>query len=99
MKKKIILFVMSVIAAALLSGCGGPNGKYVSSNGLSSITFDGGNVEMSSMGLNLSGTYKISGSKLTVTVSVLGNDMTYDYSFSDNGDGSITIDGEKYIKS
>jgi len=99
-----ILAIACLLLAALTAcGVGGTtlNGTYQMGGGLfsQSYSFDrNGNVIIKTASIvGSSGTYTISGNRLTITASVLGVETTTDHTFKKSG-SSIYIDGAEYIK-
>ena len=89
----MILFTLTACATKL-------NGTYTTRGGLveQSFTFkDGNKVVVSAFGINVEGTYKIEGDKITVTYSLLNLSYDWEQSFQKDGD-SIFIDGTEFVK-
>ena len=97
--KRTITLLLAVSLILTLSACGGGlKGTYVSEGFISqTFTFDGDNVTMSAFGINVSGKYKISGSQITITYSLLGMENTWTQSFSKSGN-TINIGGTDFVK-
>ncbi len=109
MKKLIALALLLVFSATLLVSCNsGPltkpaNGTYKSDEGLLSQTwtFSGSNnVTLSAGGglVSTTGTYTISGNKLSITASLLGVESTTGYTITEITSNSFFIDGTKFEK-
>jgi hypothetical protein len=62
------------------------------------ITFSGTDkINMEAFGLNIEGTYSISGNTMTVTYNLLGYSNSVDYTYSFNGD-TLTIAGTEFTR-
>ena len=103
MKKKhiISLVLAAVLLISVLAACSGDklSGTY-RSTGLfaQTFTFDTGNrVTMSAFGVNASGTYRISGGRMTVTYTIFGMDTNWTCNIEQRGK-SIFIDGTEFVK-
>ena len=100
MKKFISLLVILCVAVTMLTACGGSklNGTYHSQGLISqSFTFDGDQVTMSAFGINASGTYQIDGDQIIITYNLLGQEYTWEQSFSQSGK-VINIGGTEFKK-
>lgn len=89
-----------VLCATMLTACGGSklNGTYHSQGLISqSFTFDGDQVTMSAFGINASGTYQIDGDQIIITYNLLGQEYTWEQSFSQSGN-VINIGGTEFKK-
>ena len=89
-----------VLCATMLTACGGSklNGTYHSQGLISqSFTFDGDQVTMSAFGINASGTYQIDGDHIIITYNLLGQEYTWEQSFSQSGN-VINIGGTEFEK-
>jgi len=107
MRKNVIAMIVLLVVMFALSACGGAldkpkNGTYRSDGILSQTwTFSGNNeITMSSIGgiVSSSGTYTISGDKLTITSSMLGTETTSGYTITEITSKSFFIDGSKFTK-
>ena len=101
MKRRICSVVLSlVLVIGMLTACGGSklNGTYHSQGLISqSFTFDGDQVTMSAFGINASGTYQIDGDQIIITYNLLGQEYTWEQSFSQSGK-VINIGGTEFKK-
>ena len=104
-KKCISLVALTLVLLTLLTACGNlkkpKNGTYTCGGGWSSqtITLSNKNDITISGGLvSLSGTYKISGSTLSITSTMFGVSTTIDYTITGITSKEFYIDGEKYTK-
>ena len=89
-----------IICVTMLTACGGSklNGTYHSQGLISqSFTFDGDQVTMSAFGINASGTYQIDGDQIIITYNLLGQEYTWEQSFSQSGK-VINIGGTEFKK-
>ena len=89
-----------VLCATMLTACGGSklDGTYHSQGLISqSFTFDGDQVTMSAFGINASGTYQIDGDQIIITYNLLGQEYTWEQSFSQSGK-VINIGGTEFKK-
>jgi hypothetical protein len=103
MKAKRIsaLILAMLLLAAFLTACGGGglDGTYTTRETLltNSVTFNKDKVTITVLELNISGTYKISGSNFIVTTNTLGVESEQTMSFERKGK-SLFIEGVEYIK-
>ena len=89
-----------ILCATMLTACGGSklDGTYHSQGLISqSFTFDGDQVTMSAFGINASGTYQIDGDQIIITYNLLGQEYTWEQSFSQSGK-VINIGGTEFKK-
>ena len=89
-----------ILCVTMLTACGGSklNGTYHSQALISqSFTFDGDQVTMSAFGINASGTYQIDGDQIIITYNLLGQEYTWEQSFSQSGK-VINIGGTEFKK-
>ena len=89
-----------ILCVTMLTACGGSklNGTYHSQGLISqSFTFDGDQVTMSAFGINASGTYQIDGDQIIITYNLLGQEYTWEQSFSQSGK-VIHIGGTEFKK-
>ena len=89
-----------ILCVTMLTACGGSklNGTYHSQGLISqSFTFDGNQVTMSAFGVNASGTYQIDGDQIIITYNLLGQEYTWEQSFSQSGK-VINIGGTEFKK-
>ena len=89
-----------VLCATMLTACGGStlDGTYHSQGLISqSFTFDGDQVTMSAFGVNASGTYRIEGDQIIITYTLLGQEYTWEQSFSQSGN-VVNIGGTEFKK-
>ena len=87
-----------VLCATMLPACGGSklDGTYHSQGLISqSFTFDGDQVTMSAFGINASGTYQIDGDQIIITYNLLGQEYTWEQSFSQSAK-VINIGGTEF---
>ena len=96
MKKIAVLFLALMLVFTLVACSGGLSGTYVADDG-SKVTFNGDKITMSLLGIDINGTYSISGNEITITYSALGMSTSDTASFSQSGN-TITIDGQKFVK-
>jgi hypothetical protein len=103
--KKLLAAILAVAMIATLAACGGNltkpvNGTYKSDEGFLSQTwtFSGSNSITLSLGISATGTYKISGNKLSVTTEIFGVESTSGYTITEITNKSFFIDGTKFIK-
>jgi hypothetical protein len=104
-KRILAILAVACLLLTALTACGGSttlNGTYQMGGGLfsQSYSFDrNGNVTVKTATIvGSSGTYSISGNRLTITVSnALLGEVTTDHTFKKSG-SSIYIDGSEYIK-
>ena len=89
-----------ILCVTMLTACGGSklNGTYHSQGLISqSFTLDGDQVTMSAFGINASGTYQIDGDQIIITYNLLGQEYTWEQSFSQSGK-VINIGGTEFKK-
>ena len=89
-----------ILCVTMLTACGGSklDGTYHSQGLISqSFTFDGDQVTMSAFGINASGTYQIDGDQIIITYNLLGQEYTWEQSFSQSGK-VINIGGTEFEK-
>ena len=89
-----------ILCVTMLTACGGSklNGTYHSQGLISqSFTFDGDQVTMSAFGINASGTYQLDGHQIIMTNNLLGQEYTWEQSFSQSGK-VINIGGTEFKK-
>ena len=89
-----------ILCATMLTACGGSklDGTYHSQGLISqSFTFDGDQVTMSAFGVNASGTYRIEDDQIIITYNLLGQEYTWEQSFSQSGK-VINIGGTEFKK-
>lgn len=100
-KRRLLSVLLAVVlCATMLTACGGSrlDGTYRSKGVISqSFTFDGEQVTMSAFGMNASGTYQIDGDQIIITYNLLGQEYTWEQSFSQSGD-VINIGGTEFKK-
>lgn len=99
-KKAILTTGLICLMLITLAACSsGLKGTYKSS-GLIAQTFtfgDNSSVTMSAFGVNTTGTYKISGDKMTVDYTLLGINSNWSCTFQQKG-SDIYIDGTEFTK-
>jgi len=105
--KKLIALAVALLVLLTLAACGGnmskpQNGTY-KSEGLipQTWTFTGSNeVTLSAGGglISTTGTYSISGNKLTITSSLFGIESVTGYTITEIASKSFFIDGTKFVK-
>ena len=95
-KKIAVLFLALMLVFTLVACSGGLSGTYVADDG-SKVTFNGNKITMSVLGIDINGTYSISGSEMTITYSVLGVETSNTATFSQSGN-TVTIDGQQFVK-
>ena len=108
MKRIGSILLLTALLATLLCACGGSldkpkNGTYKSEEGLLSQTwtFSGTkDISLSTAGglVGTSGTYTITGTKLSVTASLFGVESTSGYTITEITSTSFFIDGTKFVK-
>lgn len=99
-KKAVLTTGMMCLMLVILSACSsGLKGTYKSSGLIAqSFTFgDNSSVTMSAFGVNTTGTYKISGDKMTVDYTLLGINSNWSCTFQQKG-SDIYIDGTEFVK-
>ena len=82
------VFLAVILCVTILTACGGSklDGTYRSQDLISqSFTFNGDQVTMSAFGINASGTYRIDGDQIIITYNLLGQEYTWEQSFSQSG--------------
>ena len=96
--KRIAVLFLALMLVFTLVACsgGGLSGTYLADDG-TKVTFSGNNITMSVSGIDVHGTYSISGDEITITLSVLGVETSQSSSFSQSGN-TITLDGQKFVK-
>ena len=97
--KIIILSLLVICMTASFTSCGKKlNGTY-KATGLveQTITFKGKTATLSAFGLNVSGEYEIEDGYITITYSVLGNDVDWKQTFEKKGK-TIIINGTEFEK-
>ena len=101
MVKRILALTLTfILSAVFLTSCSGNiDGTYTTRETLidSSVTFNDGKITMSTLGININGTYKIKGGEITITSNLLGEETSQTMTFKKDGK-SIFIDGTEYIK-
>ena len=96
MKKTVALLLALLSVALILSACGSSIvGTWEYSNGILSYDFkkDGTVYVTLSSFLSYKGTYEVKGSKITLSVSVLGTTTNYEYTYKVKGD-VLTLTGD-----
>lgn len=99
-KRLLAILLAVILCVTMLTACGGSklSGTYHSQGLISqSFTFDGDQVTMSAFGINASGTYRIDGDQIIITYNLLGQEYTWEQSFSQSGN-VINIGGTEFEK-
>ena len=96
MKKIAVLFLALMLVFTLVACSGGLSGTYVAEDG-TKVTFNGNKITMTVLGVDVEGTYSISGNKITFTFSALGVETSDTATFSQSGN-TVTIDGVDFVK-
>lgn len=94
------VLVAIILCVTMLTACGDSklDGTYRSQGLISqSFTFDEDQVTMSAFGMNASGTYQIDGDQIIITYNLLGQEYTWEQSFSQSGN-AIKIGGTEFKK-
>ena len=97
--KGIIAALLVTVMLFCITACGGLSGTYYAEeSGITvELTFDNGNLTMSMGGMDVHGTYKVEGDKITMTMNVFGQDSSNTVDFKQEGN-SIFIEGVEYKK-
>ena len=107
MKKLLALALAAVMLLMLIAACGGNlssprNGTYRSEGLLTQTwTFSGSNeITLSTAGglVSSSGTYTISGTRMTITSTLLGIETTTTYTITEITRDSFFIDGTRFVR-
>jgi len=95
----VLVCAMLLSCVLVLASCGNTlSGTYEDESGLVSFTFSGKNVEVETFGVNIEGTYKISGDTITFEFEGdLAEEMNGEMEFK-KGSDYIELDGEKLYK-
>ena len=100
--KKTVLSLISVslvfVMLFALVACGGSSieGTYYNADKSESFKLKGGEWTASASGIQMTGTYKVDGNKVTFYMDLLGEEVE---AFSGTVDGNtITVEGEAYTK-
>ena len=103
--KKLFVLILAVTIILAIAGCGssGPaNGTYRSEGLLGQTwTFIGRNeITMSAAGgfISTSGTYMISGTRISITTTVLGIETTVSHTITNITRNSFYIDGARFVR-
>ena len=98
-RKRWLCLALAVILALMLTGCGSKlNGTYSSTGFIAqTVTFDGDKIVLTAFGLNISGTYEIHDDTITVYYTLLGSELSMDFSFEKDGK-TILIEGTEFVK-
>ena len=97
----LVVAIIIVLVVTLGGGSGAKlSGTYVSVDDENmSVTFSGSNkITITSYGFSVTGTYKIQGDQISITINMFGVESPYESgSFRQSG-RSIWIDGEEFVK-
>lgn len=88
------------LIATIMTSCsgGGLDGTYQSTKNGESVTFSSGNkITIPISGIEITGTYKIDGDRMTVTYEALGSSSTWRCKFKQNGN-TVFIDDTQFNK-
>jgi len=104
--KRLFVLILAVTIILATAGCGGggspANGTYRSEGLLGQTwTFSGRNeITMSAVGglVSTSGTYTISGTRISITTSVLGIETTVSHTITNITRNSFYIDGTRFVR-
>ena len=97
--KAFISIALVTVMMFSVTACGGLSGSYIAEkNGMSvEMVFDNGELTMKMDSLELHGTYSVDGDKITMTMSMFGQDSSNTVDFRQEGN-SIWIEGVEYKK-
>ncbi len=97
--KALISIALVTVMLFSVTACGGLSGSYITEkDGFSvELVFDNGDLTMKMDSLEIHGTYKVDGDKITMTMSMFGQDSSNTVDFRQEGN-SIWIEGVEYKK-